>query len=109
MREVAGGDAVDFTSERITPVKPGLHAQIQRVATGGPPQQPRRAERLAHARAGARAYFSKLHRKLAQIFSTFFGFWPDSSPEGGNKSRLQAGRDRVLAPESIAFPVFALI
>ena len=48
-------------------------------------------------------YFSKLHRKLAQIFSAFFGFWPDSSPEGGNKSRLQAGRNRVLAPESIAY------
>ena len=68
-----------------------------------------KAERLARGRARARAYFSKSHRKLAQIFSAFFGFWPDSSPEGGNKSRLQAGRNRVLAPESIAFPVFALI
>jgi hypothetical protein len=26
-------------------------------------------ERLAHQRVGASAYFSKLHRKLAQIFS----------------------------------------
>ena len=34
MREVAGGDAVDFTSERITPVKPGLHAQIERRPSG---------------------------------------------------------------------------
>ena len=61
-------------------------ARIRRVATGGPPNsEGRTAGRAVGTRAGGMCvYFSKLHRKLAQIFSAFFGFWPDSSPEGGN-------------------------
>ena len=77
MRELAGGDAVDFTSERGGRRRRCYaRARIKRMANWWVG-----AKRLAHGRARARAYFSKLHRKLAQIFSAFFGFWPDSSPE----------------------------
>ena len=90
---------------------------------GGPPtvNAERLAEWLAHGRAGRVCILVSCTASWHRFSVHFSDFGPTRPQKGetggrcpviepsGDKSRLQAGRNRVLAPESIAFPVFALI
>ena len=74
----AGGDAVGASRLR-SPNPEGSNWGDPPTVTAGwvphhpPPPKPPEGKGLAHQSRARARYFSKLHRKLAQIFSAFFG------------------------------------